>query len=89
MGPRRPPSVGVSSANSQLYHVWGCGVENLRVESGAWMERPPTKRPVNILSQTKRPLNILPHVTFCPSDILSPIYNVPRFYVHPWWVVDV
>jgi hypothetical protein len=51
--------------------------------TGAWMERPPTKRPVNILSQTKRPPNISPHVTFCPSDILSPIYNLPRFYVHP------
>jgi hypothetical protein len=37
------------------------------------MERPPTKRPVNILSQTKRPPNISPQVTFCPCDILSPI----------------
>ncbi len=51
--------------------------------AGAWTERPPTKRPMNILSQAKRPLNISPQVTFCPSDILSPIYNVPRFYAHP------
>ncbi len=58
-------------------------VRNILLAHGAWMECPPTKCPVNILSQTKRPPNISPHVTFCPSDILSPIYNVPRFYVHP------
>ncbi len=69
-------ALNVAAAEPQL---WGLD----REKTGAWMERPPTKCPVNILSQTKCPLNILPHVTFCPSDILSPIYNVPRFYVHP------
>jgi hypothetical protein len=49
---------------------------------GAWTEHPPMERLVNIFSQTKHPLNISPQVPFCPSDILSPIYNDHRFYVY-------
>jgi hypothetical protein len=51
--------------------TWGCWL--CVCASAVWVDaltkRPPTKRPVNILSQTKCPLNILPQVTFCPSDI--------------------
>ncbi len=66
-----------------LYYYLARVATVLQYYIGAWTACPPTKSPVNILSQTKCPPNISPQVTFCPSDTLSPIYNVPRFYVHP------
>ena len=39
-----------------------------RKQTGAWMERPTTERPLNISTQTERPLDIWSTVTFHTCD---------------------
>jgi hypothetical protein len=51
--------------------------------AGALTERPLTERPSDILTRTEHPLNIWSTVTFGPCNILTPIHNIQRFYVHP------
>jgi hypothetical protein len=59
------------------------------LKQGAWTERPPTERPLNILIQTECSLDVSSTVTLHTCDNATPIHNVPGFYIHPCHRVDV
>ncbi len=54
----------------------------------ALMIHPPTNQPRDNSNHTIRPPNKPSAVTTCPCDILTPVWSVQVFFVHPGFEVD-
>ncbi len=61
-----------------LVVIW---LQGCSLHGGAWTERPPMECPLNISTQMEHPLDIYSNVILRTCDILTPVDNVPEFYL--------